>query len=323
MAKKQVKQPEEVKNNSIGLDNLFSDKQPMSATKGDIMDLVIAPKVKKQAIQAKVETSAAAICDQFAVKLYMVDSSSSMMDSCVEINDIQYDWPEDKDLKSYLHNVLSHTYGRSKEVLAFRDIIDETPNAELKMAMIDMGPREFGIYPKRDPVSTKMSLVKKCIAGLVDRRYEKLPDARIALGSFTTNALIEASDHNNIKLRLQELQAGGGTDIINAVNEALIYFEKYPSAVNVHQLILVTDGEDWSAVKIVDMIPRMLDLGVTLDYIYIKNRQAATEGASSVANAFTKACKETGGEYVEVDSPSAFEKKLLVASTRLCLPSGM
>lgn len=308
----------------INLDNLFDDKKPIVEEASGVMDVAVTPKVQIKKGKTKEETSTNGIYDQLKTLFYSIDISGSM-DAPIDTDKPQsWDWP--LDLKNHISRQLSYSDDLSEHEQELKNMLGEATDEQLKEVLVSLGPTSYGIYTKFEPTNTKMNLVKTAVADLVDRRYEKFPDARVVLQTFNFDSTIEAATHESIKTRLASLTANGGTNIYGAVVQALAYFEQYPSPVGLNHLIIVSDGEDWQAMQIKeDLLGRMKEQGVVLDYIYIKGKQGMTNEStqSAVAKMFTDLCKELGGDYVEVSSSSEFEKKLLAASTRLCLPPGV
>lgn len=307
----------------INIDDLMNN-QTEDTNETGVMDLAVTPKTKTKVKGETKETGTNNIYDQLKTLMYMVDISGSMLNPIKASSVTEYEWPEN--LKDYIKRQLAFTdvgelTEKEKEL---SDMLDSATDAEIKVAVINQGPKFYGIYSKPSQRGSKMDLVKKCIADLVDRRYEKFPDARVVLGTFNNEATIEAADKVTIKMKLSQLIPNGGTSIYNAVSQALGYFKQYPSPVGLNHLIIVSDGEDWNAIQIKeDLFEQMKEQGVSLDYIYIKGETYdAQDTVSAVAKMFVELCKELGGEYTEVNSANEFEKKLIQASTRLCLPPG-
>jgi hypothetical protein len=308
----------------VNLDDLFNDKKPVTTDEEQgVMDVVVTPKAKTKE-KTKQETSTSGIYDQLQTLMYSIDISGSMANPIKSDSPSVWDWPQD--LKNHIQRQLGYAFGElSEREIELQGMLETATEDQLKEVILGLGPTNYAIYYKLEARNTKMELVKKCVADLVDRRYEKYPDARVVLETFNADATIEAATHESIKTRLAGLYPNGGTNILYAVQQALSYFRQYPSPVGLNHLIIVTDGDDWGAMEVKNLLPEFKEMGVVIDYIYIKGGEPGySDGSvSAVAKMFTELCKELGGEYTEVTSASEFEKKLLAYSTRLCLPPGI
>ncbi len=242
----------------INLDDLFEEAPEDAKLVGEQLTGGLSIRNKPQHMAVK-DTSEKAVYDEYKVLLYAIDISGSMAEPLISENAADYDWPPQ--LKDFVKKFGNSEYiGEDiKDLMALIDLVDEE---ELKKTITSLNPNRFGIYRKPASIGNKMDLVRKSVADLVDRRYEKNPNARVALMTFNTDAQIEAATRDSIKTALHGMYPAGGTNIYAAVTEALRYFEKYPSPVGLHHIVLVTDGEDWNAVQVVELKEKMKELGL-------------------------------------------------------------
>ena len=117
-------------------------------------------------------------------------------------------------------------------------------------------------------------------------------------------------EHGPMKLE----NSDGGTDILAAVRRAMDLCRHKPSPIGIHHIILVTDGQDYTADSTIgSWVPAMKASGVVLDYIHIGEAGYANQGVKA-------ACEALGGEYVVVNSERDFSEKFIAAVNRLMLP---
>ncbi len=115
------------------------------------------------------------------------------------------------------------------------------------------------------------------------------------------------------------IAANGGTAIKKAIERALNECGRRPSEVNAHHLVLISDGEDGSALDVPELIPKMKALGVVFDFIFMLGA-GLKETDSQEAKALRMVCEATGGEYTVVKTEKDFAQKLLAVSSRPMLP---
>jgi len=195
---------------------------------------------------------------------------------------------------------------------------------ELKHMVIQKGlDKQMYLYKtdKYRELATKLGLVKKMAQRMVEERFQKLPDADIACLTFDTRTeALPFNDKDGLVNALGKITARGGTNIYGAIEAAMEACQHAPSVVNLHHLVLVTDGEDHSAIRLPDLIPAMKKQGVVLDFIWIK--QPYETGSDRAAAAIQKVVAETNGTYTEVSNADEFTSKFIAATTRLMLPPG-
>lgn len=164
----------------------------------------------------------------------------------------------------------------------------------------------------------KMDVLKKASKAMVEQRREKYPEANIEVVFFNT----EIQHGRNLTTTglvndIQKTNAVGGTRILPAIKYALEVCHARPSSVNLHHIVLVTDGEDGSALDVPDLVPQMKQMGVVLDFIFMG--QAVNVDDPCVA-ALKRASEATGGTFTIVGNAKDFEEKFIQASTRALLP---
>jgi len=138
-------------------------------------------------------------------------------------------------------------------------------------------------------------------------RVENAPNGR---WGNSNNAPVCACNNKPMTLEWSD----GGTDILAAIRKAMDLCRLKPSAVGIHHIILVTDGEDGNAAHTIGTwVPAMKASGVVLDYIHIGDASQANQG-------LVDACKQLGGEYVVVNSEKDFTTKFIAAVGRKMLP---
>lgn len=169
----------------------------------------------------------------------------------------------------------------------------------------------------------KMDVMKKAASAFIKERFDKNPEAQVLAYAFdhqisllsneiTADALLKAVD---------QMHPTGGTDIYQAVSIALKEFNRAPSAVGSHHIVLVTDAESSDGEAVESLLPKLKDAGIVLDFIQVRGT-IDSEHPTTRENAeiLKRVCKMTGGDYTEVNTPSDFTQKFLAAANRLCLP---
>lgn len=164
----------------------------------------------------------------------------------------------------------------------------------------------------------KMDVLKKASKQMVEERRGKFPDANIEVVFFNTE-IQHGRNLTTVGLvdGIQKTAASGGTRIFTAIKYALDVCHARPSSVNLHHIVLVSDGEDYSAMEVPDLVPEMKRMGVVLDFIFMG--QAVNVDDPCVA-ALKKASEATGGTFTIVGNAKDFEEKFIQASTRALLP---
>lgn len=123
--------------------------------------------------------------------------------------------------------------------------------------------------------------------------------------------------------KLKEVIAGSyadgwATDVFAALEFGVRQCELYPSPVNTHQVLMVTDGLDAGAVEAPVLIPRCKAQNVVVDIIWIRSKHEGV-GAEVIA-ALRQLCVATGGSFIEADTIEDVRRGFVTSANRLCLP---
>lgn len=179
-------------------------------------------------------------------------------------------------------------------------------------------------YSVRLKSRSKMMALKDAAKDFVHQRFQKFPDAKVAVFQFEDHPQMlcaaGASEQEvlNAINRLPDM-GGGGTNIYRAVDRVVNECQKRPSEVGLHHIVLVSDGCDGGGVKVKELVPKMKELGIVFDFIYMVGASEDQQGGE-VAKAMRWVCEMTGGEYVVVKTEQDFEQKFLAVSNRPMLP---
>lgn len=169
-------------------------------------------------------------------------------------------------------------------------------------------------------LTTKIGLVKSMAKKMVHQRHEKYPDASIEAVAFNSEPhALAAGTTAQLETSIGQIDCTGGTNITGAVQFAMAICKRRPSDVNLHHFVLVTDGEDWGATQLIDLIPDMKTLGVVLDFIFIAQPGDTVESQEG-AKAIKVVCDALGGTFTIVTTAEEFETKFVEASVRALLP---
>jgi Mg-chelatase subunit ChlD len=198
---------------------------------------------------------------------------------------------------------------------------------DLKVKVLQLGlnkvlylPYNWSKNMGRGRLDSKLEMVKKLASKMVRDREAQFKGADTMVIQFADGASkLPSFDAESLVKAIEGMSPAGGTDIKGAVKTAMTECRRRPSAVNLHHIVLVTDGEDWSSTQLPELIPEMKSLGVVLDFIYIANPGDTFESSPSIA-AIKQVCDTTGGTCTIVTSASEFETKFVEASQRKCLP---
>lgn len=288
--------------------------------------------------------------DRFSKLIYVIDASGSMGEGMLSEEMVnQYNWrPEileqyrewlakeyKKELKEYKESLLDEN-DSSKELDDVFDV-DEAPedpstltDDELKTKIVMEGlENKSGIGLERNWNSTrrgrsKMMAVKDAAKDFVHQRYQKYPEARVLLFSFEDSPALLASGVSELEV-IQGINSlpdcgGGSTNIYRAVDRAVNECKKRPSEVNAHHIVLVSDGCDYGAVNVKNLLPKMKELGMVFDFIFILGASDSEQADNEIIRALQHVCEMTGGEFVTVKTEQDFVQKFLTASSRPMLP---
>lgn len=166
----------------------------------------------------------------------------------------------------------------------------------------------------------RIELVRSLAKSELENRFKKYPKSKVAVipfGSFP-DVMFNDGEPADLWPKLDELRigwgnAGGGTDILNAISAAMDVCREKPSPVGIHHFIVVSDGEDGRADQALpSWLPSLQASGIVMDYIHIGDdtRNAGLE----------LVCKSTGGECVTVNNEKDLRAKFIEAVNRLMLP---
>jgi len=169
----------------------------------------------------------------------------------------------------------------------------------------------------------KMDVMKMAASNFISERFTKVPDAQVLAYKFDDNTVLMTSDitKDGLLRSVDMLRPEGGTNIFSALSIAISEFKRAQSAVGSHHIVLVTDAEsgDGEAIE-KQLLPKMKELNIVLDFIQIKGMGEMGWYYKSTLETLKKVCAATGGEFVEVNTPTDFNQKFLKAANRLCLP---
>lgn len=292
------------------------------------------------------------IYDRYQKKIYLLDKSSSMNEGMLPDDMMKaYKWGiKELDaarkviadrvqaliaLKTGIEAIAGIDY--ENQSLSDEDVIRTAMEVGL-IDSIEQKMRElYGGYPCMHRTLTdshsKMEIVQGAMRDFVEQRFARFPDAQVALWTFDTSVSVRATagaPKETILAEIDGLHTGGGTSIKPAVERALAEFKKRPSHMGAHHIVLVSDGQDYTAEELPELVPQMKELNVVFDFIYIMGMSDALHDKTEpeghrydgYVNAIRKTAKATGGEYFEVSKPHDFKTKFLQVSNRPALPPG-
>jgi hypothetical protein len=320
---------------AINLDNFKKKSSAPAQATGSNMGLTLAsrsgPKPPTDLMAAPTSTNA--LAELYGTQVYLFDISSSM-NTPLELPTGVESWDWDTDHAKAMLAKLADGNLVASIIRHYGSPVKDMVNAcagkspdEIKLMLTTdhytAGDLGFVLKPR----DSKMQVVKTEVVKIVKGKRAKAPNSDIRIVQFNENAIMltpngPGVEDNMLFDSIEGMTPHGCTDILQAVELGLNALEQRPSPMKSNKLILVTDGEDYSAVEIGKYLDRMKKLNVQFDYIFIRPqaKQRLESGSSQVATEMEKICKETGGEYVEVNSKLDFGTKFLAAATRLCLP---
>lgn len=294
--------------------------------------------------------------DRFSRLLYVIDASGSMGDGMLSEDSFKnYKWP--KDLMAQFRERMKADEGLwddedEDESDYFGDEedfdldeedddpdedeepeqldVDSLGDDEVKMLILreNLSAR-YGIplemnYSYRGKSRSKMMALKDAAKDFVHQRFQRVPDAKVAVFQFETSPQLlcaAGASETEVLAAINRLPdgGGGGTNIYSAVERAISECKQRPSEVGLHHIVLVSDGCDYGGIRVRDFLPRMKELGIVFDFIYMVGLgEDAT--ADQVAKVMQEVCEATGGEYTVVKTEQDFEQKFLEVSNRPLLP---
>lgn len=300
--------------------------------------------VEKPSVLKKLNT----VYDEHAKLVFLFDVSGSMMSLIARTFTDQYNWTPEIVAKIKADVSAAVTKANSLMMGVGTDLLTEVETKLIQMSDKFRGPNNtFTFTPKDDeelaervvrndlighfgvdinwerhsdkPLK-RIELVKTLAKSELENRFKKYPNSRVAVipfGSFP-DVMFNDGEPADLWPKLDELcigwgNAGGGTDILNAISAAMDVCREKPSPVGIHHFIVVSDGEDGRADQALpSWLPSLQASGIVMDYIHIgdETRNAGLE----------LVCKSTGGECVTVNNEKDMRAKFVEAVNRLMLP---
>ena len=308
--------------------------------------------VSQTAVAPKASRSLAEIYSERQKLIYLIDVSGSMADIVAGAADASmFSWSDSAiksakekaakaaaKMASYQEAATVAIQAAVEEGMDIQDVpVVEPSQDELKWAELDGLDDEalkvevvrknlyhdlwlMPLQDKRD-LCSKLGLVKKMASRMIDERLQKYPDADIMCATFTHEVnILPVTSKEAMLLALEGTRPTGGTAIHRAIATIIEACKKRPAKVNLHHIVLVSDGEDGSATSLPDLLPQMKELGVVLDFIYISQPGEQDSYRTAVAETIKEVCIATNGTYTVVTNADEFTTKFIAASQRLMLP---
>jgi len=208
----------------------------------------------------------------------------------------------------------------------------------------------------------KETVARKTLTDAIKDRFGKFPNADISLVTFAGDAELRQCFGLEELLQMAETMVfyGGGTDIYAGVKRCVNHCKKSPSPVHIHNIVLITDGLDFSAAYKIEeeLLPVMKERNIVLDIILIasanvpdlkplpasgdwldeedeeeeddepveveEEKQIVNERAKYQAERFRElqaVCVKANGTFQLVRNAAELETRFLAAANRLCLPA--
>lgn len=278
--------------------------------------------------------------DRYQKIIYLIDESGSMVSGMA---------PEDEaKMYNFTDAVLEKFRNHIREV-RIQNILKEDPKLSqleaLQEASADMEDEglqhtpnlieyivthnlveQTGIdVPRNWNVETirKVDAVRSSMKKFVEQRFKKYADAQVAVFGFdgsTTVHCYAGSPLEDVVKAIENLSAhGSSTNITQAVERAIKECKRRPSSVGAHHIVLVSDGLDYGAIKVKDLLEQMKTTNICFDFIFVKGEYGHSANPE-VVKVLKEVCYNTGGEYNEVSKMSDFQDKFLAVSNRRALP---
>ncbi len=167
---------------------------------------------------------------------------------------------------------------------------------------------------------TKENVARKVVAKAIEERFERYSTSNVRLVEFDTEATVcPFTDQNRLLNHIRNHSWGhGGTKILDALKKCLDIISRKPSPVNLHHIVLVTDGIDETSRDALSLLPAFKAKGVVLDLNILQSPSTFNE---PLAEELLQLVAAVGGTVQYIRSASEFEKKYLAAASRLCLPA--
>jgi hypothetical protein len=303
-------------------------------------DAIVIVPAKKTATEG---ASITETFDRYQKMVYLIDESGSMSGGMApEDEKAAYDWTPEvlSKFRNAIRDERAHDLLDEDPALDPREAIDESEASMKEENLLDDDKLidfiiENRLHHGRTPIKVRMKItarhseskteaVRGAMTKFVEQRYEKFPDAQVALLGFGTQTHVKCyagAPKQEVLLAIQALSNGeGGTDITQAVERGINEFKRRPSMVKAHHLVLVSDGMDYAAGNVRLLLPKMKELNIVFDFIFVKGQHEDDDAPSDVVVTLKQVCEATGGEYNEVSKSTDFEKKFLAVSNRRALP---
>lgn len=286
--------------------------------------------------------------DRFSKLVYAIDASGSMGEGMLNDESVNlYKWtPEileqfmlamEKD--KYFEKLSLGEMGEAEDIEIDEEFEEEPvdvrslTDSQLKMEIVKENLSDkYGIpleqdykYGMKGRSRSKMMALKDAAKNFVHTRFQKFADARVGVFSFEDTPMLlcaAGASEEEVMQAINRLpdNGGGGTNIYRAVDRVVNECKKRPSEVGLHHIVLVSDGCDYGGVQVKELVPKMKELGIVFDFIYMIGLSPDNQG-EAVAKVMREVCEATGGEYTVVKTEEDFEQKFLEVSNRKMLPA--
>jgi len=170
----------------------------------------------------------------------------------------------------------------------------------------------------------KIDVMKQAANQFIEERFRKNADAQVLAYQFDdyTELMTQNVTKDGLIAAVQTLHPRGGTNIYLAIDTTIKEFKRAPSAMALHHVVLVTDSETNEGMMIEhDLLPKLKVQGIVLDFIHIVGTGMWVANFKDSTDALKRVCKATGGDFIEVNTPSEFNQKFLKAASRLLIPA--
>jgi hypothetical protein len=141
---------------------------------------------------------------------------------------------------------------------------------------------------------------------------------RVALAHFNTQSFLMTPFNDNLQeveesiSRVVDLRFGGGTFILNAVNDAAQYFAKHGDKQRRRAILIFTDDDGQPSMSEKKVIDRMWESDVLLCGLIIPTPGSWRRGSYlRPTESMTGVAAKTGGEVVNADNPGHAFREML------------
>lgn len=274
-----------------------------------------------------VGTALADSFDRYTKLIYLFDVSGSMMYAIDPVLAGERFLWSDEELKAVREHMQKDL--ADDEPWQERYDFPDTDVAAMKSYAVEYGVlRDMNLSLPANPAApkqarSKLEAVKDAAKGFVRERFAKYPDAQVVVMKFSDEAkeVTRGAGLESVLFAIDKLETEGSTEITDAVIKAVDLCQRRPSKVGMHHIVLVSDGFDSAAVQVRGQLPRMKDLNIVFDFIFMAGKsQYDLKEDSEVVKVLKSVCDATGGEFTRIDTEKDFKQKFLQASARKCLP---